>query len=226
MININQHSTLVIIPAYNAGKYLDELINRVAKFVSNENLLFINDGSTDNTLELLKAHKVKYINFEQNRGKGAGLMAGFEYAINNNYRSVLTLDADLQHLPEEIPKFIALENGKRFILGVRNIDLKTMPISRFCSNNMTSIIISIFSTKRMRDTQTGYRLIPVSFLKTINLKTTGYDLESEMLFKAGKTDIEIAEVFITTVYEDSHSYINPLLDTARFIKQMWKRIWM
>jgi len=78
----------------------------------------------------------------------------------------------------------------------------------------------------MRDTQTGYRLIPVSFLKTINLKTTGYDLESEMLFKAGKTELEIIEVPITTVYEGSHSYINPLLDTARFIKQMWKRIWM
>ncbi|RKX21453.1 MAG: hypothetical protein DRP35_04185, partial [Candidatus Zixiibacteriota bacterium] len=146
MTNINQHSTLVIIPAYNAGDYLEELINRVKKYVCEENLLFVNDGSTDNTLEILKKHKVKYINFEQNQGKGAGLMAGFRYAINNNYRSVLTLDSDLQHLPEEIPKFFALENGKRFILGVRNIDLKTMPISRFCSNNMTSIIISIFST--------------------------------------------------------------------------------
>ena len=226
MTDINQHSTLVIIPAYNAGKYLDELISRVTKCVCEENLLFINDGSTDNTLEILKEHKVKYINFPENKGKGAGLIAGFSYAIKNNYRSVLTLDADLQHLPEEIPSFFAFDNGHRFILGVREINLKVMPLSRWCSNNLTSLIISIFSTKRMRDTQTGYRLIPVSFLKSIDLKTTDYDLESEMLFKAGKTDLEIIEVPITTVYEGSHSYINPLLDTARFIKQTWKRIWM
>ncbi len=226
MTDINQYSTLVIIPAYNAGKYLDELINRVKKYVYEENLLFINDGSTDDTLEILKKHKVKHINFPENRGKGAGLIAGFEYAIKNKYRSVLTLDADLQHLPEEIPSFLALDNSDRFILGVRDIDLKIMPFERWLTNNLTSLIISIFSTKRMRDTQTGYRLIPVSFLKSIDLKTTDYDLESEMLFKAGKTELEIIEVPIATVYDGAHSYINPLLDTGRFIKQIWKRIWM
>ncbi len=225
-MNMNKHTALVLIPAYNAGKYLDDLIIRVKKYVCDENMLFIDDGSTDNTLEKLREHEVKYISFKQNRGKGAGLLAGFEYAIERNYRSVLTLDADLQHLPEEIPRFFALDNGKRFILGVRDIDLKVMPFERWLTNNLSSIIISIFSTKRMRDTQTGYRLIPTSLLEAIDLKTTNYDLESEMLFKAGQTDLEMAEVPISTVYEGSHSYINPFVDTGRFIKQTWKRIWM
>lgn len=226
MNEINQVSALVVVPAYNAAKYLDELIPRLRTYVCDENLLFINDGSTDNTLELLKKHKVRHINFPVNQGKGAALMAGFRYAIRESYRSVLTIDADLQHLPEEIPPFYALDNGNRLIMGTRNISRSVMPFDRWLTNNLTSLIISIFSTCRVRDSQSGFRLIPSSVLKAIDLKTTRYDLESEVLFKAGVVGCDIAEVAITTVYEGSESFINPLVDTGRFIKQIWKRIWI
>ena len=215
----------MLVPAYNAGEYLDELIARCKAFVCDTNLLFVDDGSTDNTLEKLKSNKVRYISFPENRGKGAALMAGFEYAIREGYRSVLTIDADLQHLPEEIPRFYALDNGYRIIIGTRKMNLKIMPIHRLLTNNLTSLIISIFSTQRVRDSQSGYRLIPVWILKRILLDTIKYDLESEMLFKAGALGCEIVEVPISTIYEGSHSYINPLVDTGRFIRQIWKRIW-
>jgi len=224
MNEINQQSVLVLIPAYNAGKYLDELIPRCLKFVCDSNLLLVNDGSSDNTLELIKKHDVKYISFPENRGKGAALMAGFDYAIKENYRSVLTIDADLQHLPEEIPRFFALDNGKRLIMGTRDINLKIMPFARWLTNNLTSMIISIFSSQRVRDSQSGYRLIPTEVLEAIPLKTVKYDFESEMLFKAGAVGCTIAEVPISTVYEGSQSYINPFVDTGRFIRQIWKRI--
>ena len=224
MNDINQNSVLVLIPAYNAGKYLDELIPRCLKYVCDSNLLLVNDGSSDNTLELIKKHNVKYISFPENRGKGAALMAGFEYAIKENYRSVLTIDADLQHLPEEIPRFFALDNGRRLIMGTRNIDLKIMPFARWLTNNLTSMIISIFSSQRVRDSQSGYRLIPTEVLKAIPLKTVKYDFESEMLFKVGAVGCPIVEVSISTVYEGSQSYINPFKDTGRFIRQIWKRI--
>lgn len=226
MNQINQISSLVIVPAYNAAKYLDELIPRLRQYVCDSNLLFINDGSTDNTLELLKKHKVKLINFPVNQGKGAALMAGFKYAIKESYRSVLTIDSDLQHLPEEIPPFYALDNGDRLIMGTRFIDRSVMPFDRWLSNNLTSLLVSIFSTCRVRDSQSGFRLIPISVLKAIDLKTTKYDLESEILFKAGVLGCDIAEVAITTVYDGSESFINPLVDSGRFIKQIWKRIWV
>ena len=224
MNDINQNSVLVLIPAYNAGKYLDELIPRCMKYVCDSNLLLVNDGSSDNTLELIKKHNVKYISFPENRGKGAALMAGFEYAIKENYRSVLTIDADLQHLPEEIPRFFALDNGKRLVMGTRDINLKIMPFARWLTNNLTSMIISIFSSQRVRDSQSGYRLIPTEVLKAIPLKTVKYDFESEMLFKVGAVGCPIVEVSISTVYEGSQSYINPFKDTGRFIRQIWKRI--
>lgn len=225
-IDIKQQSALVIVPAYNAEKYIPEIARRLREYVCDENLLFINDGSSDRTLELLKEHNLNYISFPQNQGKGAALMAGFNYAMEHNYRSVLTIDVDLQHLPEEVPRFFALDNGKRLIMGTRDISMKKdMPFDRWLTNNLTSLIISVFSTQRVRDSQSGFRLIPTQLLKDIQLKTVGYDFESEMLFKAGAVGCEIAEVPISTIYEGSTSYINPLKDTGRFIRQIWKRIW-
>jgi len=100
-----------------------------------------------------------------------------------------------------------------------------MPFPRWLTNNLSSLIISIFSSGRVRDSQSGYRLMPIDLIKAVNLKTTNYDLESELLFKAGRLGLEIAEVSITTVYDDSTSYINPFVDSGRFVRQIWKRIW-
>ncbi len=226
MSEFTAQSALVLIPAYNAGQYLDELIPRCLKYVCESNLLLINDGSSDDTLELIKKHNVNFISFPQNRGKGAGLMAGYQYAIRHGYRSVLTLDADLQHLPEEIPRFFALDNGRRIVIGTRGMDPKIMPMDRLLTNNLTSMIISVFSAQRVRDSQSGFRLIPTWLLASMPLTTVGYDFESELLFKAGALRCEVAEVPISTIYEGSESFINPLHDTGRFIRQIWRRIWV
>ena len=223
---INQRSTLVLVPAYNAAGHLSELITRLRQFVCGEHLLVVNDGSTDDSAAILTELKVNHLTFSANRGKGAALVAGFRYAMAHGYRSVLTIDADLQHLPEEIPGFYALDNGRRLIIGTRTIQFRQMPFLRWLTNNLTSLIVSVFSGRRVRDSQSGYRLIPVGVLRRIPLKTIKYDLESEILFKAGALGVEIAEVPISTVYEGSRSYINPFKDTFRFVRQMSKRVWM
>lgn len=224
--NFNSYSALVLIPVYNAAKYLPDLIARCRRYICNDNLLLVNDGSTDGSVEIMQKEHVNYISFPVNRGKGAALKAGFDFAIANGYRSVLTIDADLQHLPEEIPRFLALDNGRRLVMGTRTIHLSVMPLGRWLSNNLTSIIISAFSTQRVRDSQSGYRLIPTALLRELPLQSIRYDLESEMLFKAGYVGCEIAEAPISTVYEGSLSYINPFKDTGRFIRQIWRRIWV
>jgi glycosyltransferase involved in cell wall biosynthesis len=218
-------SVLILVPAYNAAEYLPELLPRIRAEVPNEHILVVNDGSTDNTLDILKKEQANYLSFPDNRGKGAALMAGFNWALEHDYVSVLTIDADLQHLPEEIPRFLKAADGHRVVIGTRNIDRTIMPFDRWVTNNLTSLIISIFSRQRVRDSQSGYRLIPTELLRAIRLKTVNYDFESEMLFKAGAAGFPIVEVPISTVYEGSRSYINPLVDTLRFIRQMWKRIW-
>ncbi len=225
MSDINRFTTLVLVPAYNAAPFLPQLIERIKGYVCLDNLLIVNDGSTDDTELILHRYGVKHIIFPRNRGKGAALQAGFDYALKRGYRSVLTLDADLQHLPEEIPRFFALDDGKRILIGTRRMTLKQMPIHRWLTNNLTSLIISIFSTQRIRDSQSGFRLVPTELFRLLQLKTVNYDYESEMLFKAGALGFRIDEVPISTVYAGSHSYINPLVDTGRFIRQIFKRVW-
>ncbi len=217
---------LVVVPAFNAARHLPELAARLRKYVCDENLLVVNDGSTDETVDILQDLDLNYISFPRNRGKGAALQAGFRYAIDNNYRSVLTIDADLQHLPEEIPGFFAADDGRRVIIGTRRMATGVMPLERRLTNNLTSLIVSIFSFCRVRDSQSGFRLIPTEVLKAMRLKTVRYDFESEMLFQAGALGCRVAEVPISTVYEESTSYINPFKDTLRFIRQIWKRIWV
>ncbi|MCP4685556.1 MAG: glycosyltransferase family 2 protein [bacterium] len=226
MNDSSTYSVLVVVPAYNAARHLRELTTRLREFVCDENLLVVNDGSSDGTVGVLQDLDLNYISFPENRGKGAALMAGFQYAIEKGYRSVLTIDADLQHLPEEVPAFFAADNGRRVVIGTRKMIAGVMPFERRLTNNLTSLIISIFSFCRVRDSQSGFRLIPTEVLKAMRLKTVRYDFESEMLFQAGALGCRVAEVPISTVYEESTSYINPFRDTLRFIRQIWNRIWV
>jgi len=217
---------LILIPAYNAGEYLIELVERIKKVAPDADVLIINDGSTDNTAEILGHLPVQILNNKRNRGKGYTLQKGFNYAIENNYDYVITIDADLQHLPEEIPNFIEHERNADIFIGTRNLRSTDMPPHRRLSNYLTSLIISIFSGKRIRDSQSGYRMFSTEILKRLNVSSIKYDFESEQLFQAGVLDVDIIEVPISTVYSNSYSNINPLLDTLRFIKLIWRRIWL
>jgi hypothetical protein len=100
-----------------------------------------------------------------------------------------------------------------------------MPFERWLVNNLTSIIISIFSSRRVRDSQSGFRLVPTRLILEMRSETASYDFESEMLFRVGALGYPIREAPVSTVYGDSRSYIRPAEDTLRFIRQIWRRIW-
>ncbi|HDL04070.1 MAG TPA: glycosyltransferase family 2 protein [candidate division Zixibacteria bacterium] len=215
---------LILVPAYNAGKYLAELTSRISKAAPNCDLLIINDGSIDNSADILETLDVEYLTNDPNMGKGATLQRGFDYAVEHGYDYVLTIDADLQHLPEEIPRFLDYRPYADLYIGTRDLRSMEMPPHRKLSNYLTSLIISIFSGRRIRDSQTGYRMISTELIKALKQTYIGYMFESEQLFLAGKMNLDIAEIPISTIYEDSPSFINPLMDTARFVKLIWKRI--
>ncbi|MEZ5358985.1 MAG: glycosyltransferase family 2 protein [Candidatus Zixiibacteriota bacterium] len=220
-----KHKILLIIPAYNAAKYIPRLYERISPHFPAEHVLIINDGSADDTLTEMNKLDWNKLSFEQNRGKGEALKAGFDYAIEHGYEAAITIDADLQHKPEHLPAFLEQYDRGDVIIGTREITPKLMPLDRLLTNNLTSLIISIFGCTRIRDSQSGYRLIKTPVLKKLNLTSARYDTESEMLFQTGYLGFRAAEVPIETVYEGSHSFINPFKDTTRFIRQIWKRLW-
>jgi len=211
---------LILIPAFNAEKTISQLIEQIsANNIKKEDILVVDDGSFDSTYEIAKSCGVKIIQHKKNKGKGEALKTGFEYAIREGYSGVITLDADLQHDPKYIPDFIKNADSD-ILVGTRNRNLKIMPFSRWLTNNLTSIIVSIMGFTKVRDSQSGYRYISTEVLKSIKLKTKKYELESELLIKAGRKGFKISPVRISTIYEGSKSFINPLVDTGRFIKLM------
>ncbi|MCK5128008.1 MAG: glycosyltransferase family 2 protein [candidate division Zixibacteria bacterium] len=220
-----KNNILIIIPAYNAAKYIPELFKRLSKYVSVDRMLFVNDGSTDSTQTEINKLPAHAIEFDQNQGKGMALKSGFDYAIKNGYEAVITIDADLQHKPEHLPEFFSRYGEGDVLIGTRFIHPKVMPFERLLTNNLSSIIISIFGCTRVRDSQSGYRLIKTAVLKELRLTSVRYDTESEMLFQTGYLGFTAAEIPIETVYEGSSSFINPVKDTTRFIRQIWKRMW-
>ncbi len=217
----------VLIPAYNAGSTISELIEKTSKFVDKSNILVIDDGSKDQTFALAQKAGAVVLKHERNKGKGEALKTGFRHAQKKKYEALFTIDADLQHDPSSITDFLqkADENFSGIIIGTREINLKRMPFARWLVNNLTSAILSILSGQRIRDSQSGYRLISTQILKRVRLKARKYDLESEILVKAGRAGFKIDSVPIRTIYRGSKSFINPFVDTGRFIKLMWRTLW-
>jgi hypothetical protein len=111
------------------------------------------------------------------------------------------------------------------IIGTRERNLKNMPFARWLINNLSSVIVSVLSGQSIRDSQSGYRLISTQVLKNVKLESKKYDLEPEILIKASRKGFKIDEVYIRTIYTGGKSFINPLVDTGRFIKLMWRSLW-
>lgn len=216
--------TIILIPAFNAARYLDKLVTRIENTVPSVDILVINDGSTDDTGTIAESLNCNVLSNKINRGKGYSLKRGFVYAIDKNYDYLITIDADLQHLPEEINIFLNKTGNNSISIGTRALSLRKMPLSRWLSNNLTSLMVSIFGGRVIRDSQSGFRMFDLKALKRMKAESNRFDFESELLFQTGLLNIKVGEVPISTIYKEETSSINHIGDTLRFIKQIWKRI--
>ena len=208
---------LVVIPAYNGAKTLPELIGQIRRLQPSTAILVIDDGSIDGTGKIAQTAGAIVITQDRNRGKGEALKRGFAYAVEQGYDAVITMDADLQHSPEEIALFLnAYHNDSTILVGVRRRD-GTMPFARKVSNSLTSFVSSLFCRARIFDSQSGYRLIPTAILKNLTLSSSRFDLEPELLIKAARAGYSVEHVEISTIYNAGRSWINPPLDTIRFL---------
>ncbi|RJP28840.1 MAG: glycosyltransferase family 2 protein [Candidatus Omnitrophota bacterium] len=215
----------VIIPTYNEEKVIARLLKRIT--YPGISVLVIDDGSTDNTYQLAMQAGVTVLHNEVNQGKGASLIKGFEYALNGNFDAVITMDGDGQHLPEEIPHFVkALEHNYDLIIGNRLINRKNMPLIRLATNRFMSWLLSLIARQKIPDTQCGFRLIKKRLLEKISFSTKKYETESEIIIKAARLGFKIGSIPVTTVYSGEKSNINPFIDTVRFIKFIWRELWI
>jgi glycosyltransferase involved in cell wall biosynthesis len=210
----------VVIPAFNVEQTIAEVIACISQFIPMSDIIVIDDGSQDRTAAISSKLGVILLKNRLNQGKGASLKKGFHHAIQYHYDAVITLDADLQHDPFEIPKFLDcyLQSQADLILGDRTGDFSQMPLDRQFSNKLTSLIISVLTGTRVRDSQTGFRMLKIEVLKKIPLLSNRYETESELLVKALLHGYRISHVPIKTIYNNQQSHIHRFIDTLRFLK--------
>lgn len=203
---------LALIPAYNEAEKIGKVVKKTLQYCD---VLVVDDGSMDNTGKIAEESGAFVVTHERNRGKGDALITGFTYALKNGYESIITLDADGQHDPSEIPKFLKKGDTYDIVIGVR--DFKEMPFPRKISNTITTLLLSLRTRQKIGDSQSGYRMIKTDVLKGLNFKTRGFILESELLIRA---KCRIGNVRIKTIYAGEKSHVNNFRDTIKFITFM------
>ena len=213
-------NTLILVPVYNCEKHLDELFTCINKVSKDIHVLCINDGSNDNSLNIIKRNRISYIDLGSNRGKGYALKVGFLHAKRKGYKYIITLDGDMQHDPLYIPNFIQAQNlfEANLVIGFRDFSFKNMPFSRVLSNYITSSIVSYKSDIKVLDSQSGYRLYDLDFFNVKEIKTTRYQMETEILLNYIKKGAKIFHTEIPVIYKDEKSNISHFRDITNFVK--------
>jgi len=212
--------TSVLIPAFNAAKTLGTLLESIPQHIGDGCIVVVDDGSSDDTSSIADRAGAVVIRHDRNRGKGAALRSGFKYVLaSTRSDSVLTMDADLQHDPAEISTFLAAWGSGEtdIILGCRRFG-GGMPIHRILSNAITSSLVSARTGVRIRDSQTGYRLIAREVLSSIEVEADGYEAETEFLIKAARRGFRISSVPIATIYGAEPSHMTHWKTTKRFLQ--------
>ncbi len=209
-----------VIPAYQEENHVAEVARRARAQL--EHVLVVDDGSTDATAERARRAGVDVIVHPQNRGKGESIKTGMRYWLDRGIDYVVLLDADGQHLPEEIVRFIdaAGQNNVKIFVGTRMNDVTSMPLVRRVVNRYMSDKISRACGQHIPDTQCGFRMLHRDVIPELLGGTNRFDYETETLIIASRNGHRIAAVPITTVYSDEVSSIHPLRDTLRFFKLM------
>lgn len=204
---------LALIPALNAERTLPKIVEETRRQV--EPVIVIDDGSSDRTGDVARAAGATVLRHEVNRGKGAALKTGFAWALENGYDGVITLDADGQHLPSEIPKFLAARGD--LIIGGRDHLFQHMLPRRRNANRFSAWCISKCAGVRVPDSQSGFRFYSAELLRALQLRADGFDMESEVIVRAGRRGFRILTIPIDLGFVDgiSTSHYKPLKDTLR-----------
>jgi glycosyltransferase involved in cell wall biosynthesis len=223
----NNSTIAAVIPAYQEQKHVGEVAQRARTQL--EHVLVVDDGSTDATADRARAAGVDVVIHPQNRGKGESIKTGLRYWLDRGSEYVVLLDADGQHLPEEISRFVdatASEGDAKIFVGSRMNDTGTMPLLRRMVNRYMSNKISRICGQQIPDTQCGFRMLHRDIIPEVLSGASRFEYETEMLIIVSRKGYRIASVPITTIYRDEVSSINPVRDTLRFFKLMrrYKRL--
>lgn len=209
-----QH-VIALIPAYQEGPRIAAVVAAAAHHLP---VVVVDDGSTDETAARAEAAGASVIRQLPNQGKGAALREGFRHALEAGVDGVVTLDADGQHDPAEIPRFLAAFAAHRPDLIVGRRDFRRMPPVRRLSNTLGGLILSAAVGRRIPDNQSGYRLVGRRLMAAmLESEEDGFAFEVEMIARGIALGVPIAWVPIRTIYAGQPSHIRPWSHVQSFL---------
>ena len=214
----------VLIPAFNAGATIGDVITGVQRFIPKERIIVIDDGSRDSTSAVASSMGAQVVTLVSNLGKGAALQRGFDVVLGTKLDAVITMDADLQHSPDFLPRFLELYGSGQYdiIIGNRLHNMKGMPLHRILSNTITTFLVSARTATNISDSQSGYRLIGRNVLESVKLHAHGFEAETEFIIRAAAEGFRFGVVPIQTVYGGEKSHMTHFSTTVKFIKVLFQ----
>lgn len=209
----------VVIPTYNNEKTLEKVVEDVLGITGD--VIVVNDGSTDSTSEILKKFEnLKVVSYARNQGKGYALKKGFELAIIEGYQYAITIDSDGQHYAKDIAAFVekSLNQPDALIVGSRQLPKDRLRQGSGFANRFSNFWFKFIAGITLPDTQSGFRLYPISRLKNIHFYTRKYEFELEVLVRSAWRGIPVTSIPISVFYptrEERVSHYRPVKDFMR-----------
>jgi len=210
---------IALIPAYNEARYIADVVKRTLAHLP---VIVIDDGSSDGSGAAAALAGAKVIAHKINQGKGTALNTGFTYAVNRGVDAAITLDADGQHDPDEIPLFIeAFRAGKGdLIIGQRTF--AEMPTKSQFGNRVGTWLLGKAMGQPVPDNQSGYRLLSRPVMEKVRPSSSRFEAEVEILLRAQMAGFRLGWVPIKTIYNDKKSHFRPVHDSVLFMKMVWR----
>lgn len=210
--------TLVLIPTYNNAPKLRGVLDSILELTSH--VLVVNDGSTDETSQILEEYEnIFTLQYEKNQGKGIALKKGLDWAIKRDYRYAISMDSDGQHLASDLEKFLdkVTEEPESMIIGARNMDTaEGVPGGSSFGHKFSNFWFQLETGKKLPDTQSGFRLYPLSQIKNMRFYTTKYEFEIESIVRLSWRGVKMLWVPITVEYpEDRITHFRKFWDFFR-----------
>ena len=218
MLRTDEAQILALIPAYNEANHIAGVVTGASDFLP---VLVVDDGSKDETADRAEAAGAKVLRQQPNQGKGVALLAGFRYALERGFIAVVTLDADGQHDPAEIPKFLDAfaDQGADLLIGTRDFD--QMPFTRRFANTFGRRSLAWALGKDVPDNQSGYRLHSARMMRAVmESQERGFEFEVEEIVICVEHGYRLGQVPIRTIYAGETSHINGWQHTVNWFRLM------